>query len=303
VAADIALRAADGVGRLSSRLAQVLVFIPQRLVRSSWPLVRAAPIESMRHRPGARFRTFRASSGRGVRRVVAHRGYIDDVPPSIVAAPAGLGRVAKPSRPRARPLAPVTVVVGHALQPYCGACWARGIAQINVHYVRPHELAQRLAGGASGSAPRLSPGAERLLVREVAASARGYFGGIANREGFAEALGRVFRDLELGGFDAAGADRAVAEVARQPDANGDKLRELVRLYGAYLDRTKHVARSADDYRNADPARLEGPLLVYGVWSQVRELEMRLFERLAGPAPPSRSSCRCPAPRPMRRCTR
>ncbi len=182
----------------------------------------------------------------------------------------------------AGPLAPVTVVIGHVLlRPYLRRMLAaRGIAQMNVHYVRPHELAQRLAAGASAAGPRLSPGAERLLVREVAAGARGYFGGIANREGFAEALGRVFRDLELGGFDATAADRAVAAVARQTDANGDKLRELARLYGTYLERTKHVSRSADDYRNADPARLEGPLLVYGVWSQVRELEMRLFERLA-----------------------
>ena len=181
------------------------------------------------------------------------------------------------------PLAPVTVVAGHVLlRPYLRRMLAaRGVAQINVDYLRPHELAQRLARGDPSDRTRLSPGAERLLVREVAGGAEGYFAGVAGREGFADALGHLFRDLELGGFDAAGFAAAVAAVARQSNANAGKLRELARLYAAYMARTGAFARAADDYRNADPARLDGPLLAYGVWANVREMDLRLFERLAG----------------------
>jgi ATP-dependent helicase/nuclease subunit B len=179
-------------------------------------------------------------------------------------------------------LAPITVVIGHVLmRPYLRRTLAlRGMPQINVHYVRPHELAQQLAGGRAFDRPRLTPGAERLLVREVAEGARGYLAAIAGREGFAEALGRLFRDLEMGAFDAGGFRSAVERVSGEADANGAKLRELARLYSVFRDRLDGFARAADDYRDADPARVEGPLLVYGVWANVRELELRLIERLA-----------------------
>ena len=180
------------------------------------------------------------------------------------------------------PLAPVTVVVGQLLlRPYLRRMLAaRGVPQINVDYVRPHELAQRLAGARAFERTRLSPGAERLLVREVAEGARGYFGAVAGREGFAEALGRLFRDLEMGAFDGKGFRSAVERVSNEPGANADKLRELSRLYGVFRQRLGEFARAADDYRDADPARLEGPLLVYGVWANVREVDQLLFEQLA-----------------------
>ncbi len=183
---------------------------------------------------------------------------------------------------RGDPLAPVTVVVGHVLlRPYLRRTLAlRGVAQINVAYARPHELAQRLAGPGAFDRPRLTPGAERLLVREVGEGARGYFEAVGGREGFAEALGRLFRDLEMGAFDADGFNSAVERVAGEPGANAPKLRELARLYGVFRQRLAGFARAADDYANADPARFEGPLLVYGVWANVRELEARLLERLA-----------------------
>ncbi|TAK65186.1 MAG: PD-(D/E)XK nuclease family protein [Dehalococcoidia bacterium] len=180
------------------------------------------------------------------------------------------------------PLAPVTVVVGHVLlRPYLRRTLAaRGVPQINVGYVRPHELAQQLAGARAFERTRLTPGAERLLVREVVDGAGGYFQAVAGREGFADALGRLFRDLEMGAFDSGGFRSAVERASSDPGANAEKLRELARLYGVYHQRLERFARAADDFRDADPARLEGPLLVYGVWANVRELEARLLERLA-----------------------
>ncbi len=184
----------------------------------------------------------------------------------------------------ADPLAPVTVLVGHVLlRPYLRRMLAaRGIAQLNVNFVQPHELAEQLAP--AGAAPRqaLSPGANRLLVREIAASAQGYFGGVAVREGFSDALGRLFRELELGGFSAVGFARTAADVSQRPGANAAKLNELARLYGDYQRRRAPFATHAERFEDADPARLEGPLLVYGLWSPP-ELQLRMIERLAAAA--------------------
>ncbi|MBI5285506.1 MAG: hypothetical protein HY874_10475, partial [Chloroflexi bacterium] len=179
------------------------------------------------------------------------------------------------------PLAPVTVVVGHVLlRPYLRRMLAaRGIPQINVEFVLPHEFARRLAP-ASPARPRLSPGAEGLLVREIAAGAGGYFREIAGREGFAEALGRLFRDLERGGFSDGGFAAAAAAVKRGSGANGAKLDALCALYREFLRRTESFARPAADYRDADPARIEGPVLVYGLWAQARELDLLLLDRVA-----------------------
>ena len=71
------------------------------------------------------------------------------------------------------PLAPVTVLVGHVLlKRYLPRMLAaRGIGQINVRFVRPNELAESLSPESDRERARLSPAAERLLVRRVAASA------------------------------------------------------------------------------------------------------------------------------------
>src|SRR5437660_8611255 len=78
-------------------------------------------------------------------------------------------------------LAPVTVMVGHVLlKRYLPRMLAtRRIAQINVRYVRPNELAEQLSPNIDAERARLSPAAERLLVREVSATASGYFATIA----------------------------------------------------------------------------------------------------------------------------
>src|SRR5256885_4534526 len=129
------------------------------------------------------------------------------------------------------PLAPVTVLVGHVLlRPYLRRALAmRGIAQLNVRFVLPYELAAELAP--AQDRPRLTPAVERLLVRETAESAGGYFEGIRGREGFVKALRRLFRDLEMAGFTpetlASGAEASATA------ANRGKLDELARLFAEY----------------------------------------------------------------------
>ncbi len=77
----------------------------------------------------------------------------------------------------ADPLAPVTVMVGHVLlKRYLPRMLAaRGVAHLNVRFMRPNELAEELSPGGDAERARLSPAAERLLMREVAAAASGYF--------------------------------------------------------------------------------------------------------------------------------
>lgn len=184
------------------------------------------------------------------------------------------------------PLAPVTVVVGHVLlKRYLPRMLAaRGIAHLNVRSVRPNELAAALSPGADAARGRLSPSAERLLVREVASGASGYFAEIAHSDGFADALLRLFRELEMGGFESAIAlERALRD--GDPDGNQEKFAELSRLYGRYLRRREiaRLAGPADRYRQADAARFEGPLLVYGLWAP-SELQIRLIERIAAERP-------------------
>ncbi len=183
-------------------------------------------------------------------------------------------------------LAPVTVMVGHVLlKRYLPRMLAaRGIAHLNVRFVRPNELAASLSPGADAARGRLSPSAERLLVREAASSASGYFAGIAQGGGFADALLRLFRELEMGGFESAIAlERALRD--GDQDGNQEKFAELARLYGRYLQRREiaRLAGAAERYRQADPARFEGPLLVYGLWAP-SALQTRLVERIAAARP-------------------
>jgi len=184
----------------------------------------------------------------------------------------------------ADPLAPVTVLVGHVLlRPYLRRMLAaRSIAQLNVNFLQPHELAEQLSPADAAPRQALSPGANRLLVREIAASAQGYFAGVAGREGFAEALGRLFRELELGGFSAVGFARAAADVSQGPSANAAKLDELARLYGDYQRRRAPFATHAERFEGADPAHMDGPLLLFGLWSPP-ELQLRMIERIAAAA--------------------
>ncbi len=177
-------------------------------------------------------------------------------------------------------LAPITVLVGHVLlRPYLRRALAqRGVAQLNVRFVRPNELARSMASNATSdlaTRPKLTPGAERLLVREIADGAGGYFGGIAGREGFADALGRLFREIELGGFTPA----TFADALGGADDAGSKESELAALYAAYAARRAGFDGVAEAYAAAASATIEGPLFVYGLWQPSR-VQYALIEQIA-----------------------
>lgn len=179
------------------------------------------------------------------------------------------------------PLAPGTVLVGHVLlRPYLRRLLAmRGVSRLNLRFLRPNELAEDLADGAGGSPQsRLTREAERLIVRSVASQASGYFARIAGRDGFAEALGRLFRELDLGDFTPVSLARAISEGGSADDA---KLGELSRLYGIFRQSVVEAkfASAGDLCRVADVSRFSGPLFVYGLWSPPA-LHAQLIERIA-----------------------
>lgn len=183
------------------------------------------------------------------------------------------------SAKRPDPLAPVTVLCGHVLlKRYLPRMLARrGLAHINVRFLQPHELAALLVP--PSPEPRLTPAAERLLVREAAGAAQSYFAGIPRGDGFADALRRLFRELEMGGFgDAPALEAALG--ASNPDGNGAKYADIAAMYGRYLQRRGEagLAGPAALY-GAAAAALDGPLLVYGVWSP-SALQAALVRRIA-----------------------
>jgi RecB family exonuclease len=175
------------------------------------------------------------------------------------------------------PLAPVTVLIGHVLlRPYLRRALAmRGVAQINVRFVRPNELAGQMAAVAQDARPRFVPGVERLLVRDIAGQAVGYFREVAGRDGFSAALLRLFRELELGGFSAASFAAALGDVAG--DGKPAQLRDL---YELYTQRRSGFASITDQYDDAMGVAFEGPLLVHGLWSPTKR-QRDLIAHIAG----------------------
>ena len=139
----------------------------------------------------------------------------------------------------------MTVLVGHVLlKRYLPRMLAqRGIAHINVRFASTHELAAMLTPPELATRPRITPAANRLLVRRVAEAADGlYFSRIRARRGFVDALGRLFRELELGGFDHPGASNARGrntagrkppEAARTHHASGEG-NQLCQRSGQFL---------------------------------------------------------------------
>jgi CRISPR/Cas system-associated exonuclease Cas4 (RecB family) len=154
----------------------------------------------------------------------------------------------------------------------------RGVAQFNVRYYRPDEFARAIASRTSASPlPRLTRDSERFLVRDVAAQAGGYFKAIAGRDGLAAALGRLFRELELGGFTASSLAAAMDERGRDERT---KHGQLARLYASFLERRAGMRTRADDYAAAaGAAPFEGPLFIFGVWA-LAELQLRVVEHVA-----------------------
>jgi hypothetical protein len=177
-----------------------------------------------------------------------------------------------------QPLAPVTVLVGHVLlkQHLPRTVAEHGHGFLNVRFVTPDELASLIAP--AGWPPPLPAAVRRFAVRRVAQAAAGYFAPVAGRDGFTRALRQLFRELEMGfpsADDVAGALSAIAT-----DADNAKLAELARLFREYASLTSAFSASGAMQRAVDASRLDGPLLVFGLWSRVPEATLLLLERLA-----------------------
>jgi RecB family exonuclease len=176
------------------------------------------------------------------------------------------------------PLARVSVLVDNSLlKLHLPRSLARsGIPQLNVRYFRPEELAEALASqGVAARAPRLTRDADRFLVREIAGQAGGYFANIAGREGFADALAQLFRELEMGGFPTGSLPPALKT---EPTDATSKVGEIRRLFNEYLTRREGFAGGAEAYAAAAGVRLEGPLFVYGIWAP-SQVQAELVERI------------------------
>jgi hypothetical protein len=184
---------------------------------------------------------------------------------------------------RGRPLAPVTVLIESVLlrQYLPRAIAMRGVPLINVNFVRANELARGLAAQTGFQKSRLADGAERFLVREIAEKAEGYFGEIASREGFAVALLRLFREIELGGFTPETFGAAAAGIPGDTAGKGDALAALHAEYRRWRGRLDFTGAD-EEHAAALGGRLDGPLLIYGAPSE-RSLHRGLLEHVMGHA--------------------
>jgi RecB family exonuclease len=179
-------------------------------------------------------------------------------------------------------LAPISILVGGTLlRPYLRRRLAElSGAHINVHLLTPAELGLRLAEPrpiAAGRRP-ISALADRALVHEVAREASGYFAPVKDTPGFAEVLGRLFRELR-------GAMISSAEFSTGAGKDGhDKHAELAELYARYCD-ARAPFYDGDDCVAAIEPRDSKDLatLVYGMWQMQPSLRGAL-ERIAGQVP-------------------
>src|ERR1039458_2432778 len=106
---------------------------------------------------------------------------------------------------REEPLEPITVLVGTSLQrPYLARWLAAALGgHANVRILMPGDLALLLGAPALVAQDRraLPPLADRVLLADVARGHPGYFKPVAETPGFGEALYRLVRELEGGGYD------------------------------------------------------------------------------------------------------
>ncbi len=181
-------------------------------------------------------------------------------------------------------LAPVGVLVGGTLlRPYLQrrmAALTGGIAA--VYFVTPGELALALGERPLTAAGRLPlpPLADRVLLRQLAATHSGYFEPVRETAGFADALFHLFGELRGAGYDAA-AFRAAAAGACETPA---KAEALAALFTDWLERRSDFYGAADALLSADP---QSPpwtsLAVYGLWEASTALR-RCLERLGESIP-------------------
>lgn len=164
------------------------------------------------------------------------------------------------------PLAPATVLVGQwLLKRYLPRMLAaRGTPLINVCFVLADELAEDLASGAISHAARMSHAAERLITRLAAMVEGPYFAETARSDGFVTALVRLSGELERGGFS----PEALPAMLTAAGVAEPKSRHLAAIYAEQrrLRQAAPLAGPAEFHAAASPARLEGPLFVYGLWN-------------------------------------
>ena len=112
------------------------------------------------------------------------------------------------------PLAPPLLLVGDVL---IGNYLRRRLARlagghVNLPVMTPGHLARLLGEPAllaKGRTP-LPAGGQHLLAEEIALGAGGYFAPVRQAPGFAQALGRLFRELREAGVDPEGLRAAVS---------------------------------------------------------------------------------------------
>jgi ATP-dependent helicase/nuclease subunit B len=179
-------------------------------------------------------------------------------------------------------LAPISILVGGSLlRPYLRRRLAElSGGHINVHLLTPGELGLRLAEPrliAAGRRP-LAPLADRALVHEVAREAGGYFAPVKDAPGFAEVLGRLFRELRGALISSAALSGAVGEDGHPKHA------ELAALYARYCEARAPFYDGEDCIAALEPED-GGDLatLVFGVWQMQPALRCAL-EYLADRAP-------------------
>ena len=184
------------------------------------------------------------------------------------------------------PLAPVTVVVGHVLLRRISAADARRArrrADQRRTTSAPTSWRRGFAGSATSDRPRLTPGG-RAPARPRGRCRRA---GLLRHRRRARGLRRgarapVPRDLEIGrlrcrsrrGCDRRHCAAADASVAKLQRAGTPVRRSTSRGASAVV-----APRPMTTGRR--PLRLDGPLLVYGLWSRSARCNVRLFERPRG----------------------
>jgi ATP-dependent helicase/nuclease subunit B len=184
---------------------------------------------------------------------------------------------------RARdPLAPVSILVGGTLlRPYLRRRLAElGGSHINVHLLTAAELGLRLSEPrliAAGRRP-ISALADRALVHEVAREATGYFAPVKDTPGFAEVLGRLFRELRGALVSSAALTAAVGKHRHE------KHIELAELYARYCDARAPFYDGEDCVAAIEPGDGEDlATLVYGAW-QLQPSLRRALGHVAGRVP-------------------
>lgn len=194
----------------------------------------------------------------------------------------GLAREVQEWKQRDPLVMPLVLVGGTLLRPYLRRRLAHLVGgHVNLRFLTLGNLARELGEAplaASGRQP-LPRVAARVLAGELAAGASGYFEPVAQAQGFAPALERLFRELAEAGVGPAELRRA----ADGPPGDG-KHAALAALYEEFERRRSGYYTTADCLAAADPERFRAPaLLVYGVWD-LPALARRLLQRLMERAP-------------------